>query len=298
MFDYVQRHWHGQQSLAWSFWFNLVTIRVILFVFQNAMVPEEGADYQAYRLLILVAVFVFHILLLIWQLVGVVRAAELHFLEHGIMALVWGTQLASVLLFLLTAVYAMGAVQMTLQASEDTDILAKIDAEHAQQYTLNISEDHRIVYIDGLIALGITRAFKAFLLEHSGIETVVLKSSGGNIYEGRGLARTIAENTLNTHSDALCASACIIAYSGGMVRSASKKAAFGFHQYRINADYAIIATDVVKEQRRDEKRLLDAGVSMDFVNKVYSQPSEAMWWPDLQELRVAGFLHEIVDGIE
>ncbi|MFK7993326.1 MAG: hypothetical protein AB8B87_04250 [Granulosicoccus sp.] len=291
MLGYAKRHWYGQQSLAWSFWFNLVLLRVLVFALQTSLSPTDGEDYRTYRDVILVAVFVFHGLLLLWQLVGVVRAADSHFSEHGTMALVWGSHLGAVLMFLLTAVYTLGAVQMTLKNAEKTDVLALMNDEHASRYSITLSADNYSLLIDGTIELGITRALKATLQQSPQVHTVILNSEGGNIYEGRGLARLIIDKQLDTHVDTLCASACIIAFSGGKVRSSSLRARFGFHQYRLEADYTIIATDVGKEQRRDQQLLLDAGVGTEFVQGVFSQPSASMWWPALEELQDAGFLH-------
>jgi len=84
-----------------------------------------------------------------------------------------------------------------------------------------------------------------------------------------------------------------IAFSGGKVRTDGNGAKFGFHQYRRDAEYTIIATDVAKEQLRDQQRLLNAGVDASFVADVFSQPSASMWWPALETLLAAGFLHEI-----
>lgn len=293
MLGYVRRHWHGQQSLAWSFWFNLVAIRSLVFFLQNTLAPDEGTDYLALRGIVLAAVVVFHAILLVWQVVGVVRAADTHFSEHGNMALVWGAQLGAVLMLVLSAVYALGAVQMTIPVPEEADVFAQMEEEHARQYSLRRSEDGRSILINGTIELGITRAVKGFLLENPKIDTVMLESSGGNIYEGRGLAKVIADNALNTHVDKSCASACIIVFAGGKMRSAEASSSFGFHQYRVNADYTIIATDVEKEQRKDEQLLLDAGISKAFVDRVFTHESASMWWPELQDLLNANFLHQI-----
>lgn len=249
-------------------------------------------DFHANRKLVILVAFAFHVIVLVWQVVGVVRAAESHFAERGNMALVWGAQLGCVVMFLLSAVYALGAAQMTLRTSEPVDVLAQMNVEHARQYTLEISDNERAVYIDGMIDLGISRAVKSYLLQYPDIEVMVLNSSGGNIYEARGLARLLAENNLRAHVDYACASACTIAFSGGTVRTADEHARFGFHQYRIDADYTIIATDIEKEQSRDQQRLLGAGVNPQFVDKVFSQPSASMWWPDRKELLIAGFLHD------
>ena len=290
MADYLRRHWQGQQTLAWSFWVNLVAVRVFVFLLQTLLTPTDGGDYHHFRTTVYILVFVLHAVLLIWQLVGVVRAADVHFSEHGNMALVWGAQLGGVLFFMLTAVYALGAVQMTMQAPVVIDVLTRMNEEHASQYDFTLSDDGLSMTIEGSIELGITRALRDFLSAHNDIRSVTLNSSGGNIYEGRGLAGVFLEYELATHVENRCASACIIAFAGGRQRSAGGSASFGFHQYRVDASYTIIATDVAKEQRRDQQLLLDAGVSREFVDRVFSHPSESMWWPSVSALHEAKFL--------
>ena len=293
--NYLRNHWLGEQSLFVAFWINLVGIRVVVFVAQNALAPAEGGDWRDHRTLILTAVVIFHVALLLWQVVGVIRAAEKHFAENGNMALVWGTQLGAVLLFLLTAVYALGAVQMSMPVPEELDVLARMDEEHASQYELLLNQDKRELSITGKIELGITRAVTELLDQHSTIKTVVLYSDGGNVYEARGLAKLFVQRNLNLHVADKCASACTIAFAGGVNRTANRAASFGFHQYRVNAQYTIIATDVEKEQQRDQQLFRDAGVAEPFVATVFSQPSTSMWWPELGRLVDAGFLHDVVD---
>ena len=290
MADYLKSHWRGQQTLAWSFWINLVTVRVLVFVIQTMVTPSDGGDYHDLRTPVYLLVLLFHAVLLVWQLVGVVRATDVHFSEHGNMALVWGAQLGGVLFFMLTAVYALGAIQMTMQAPVMDDVLTQMNEEHASQYEFALIDDGTSMTIDGSIELGITRALRNYLAQHQGIRLVTLNSSGGNIYEGRGLAGVFVEHELATHVEHRCASACTIAFAGGQQRSAGESASVGFHQYRVDASYSIIATDVAKEQSRDEQLLLDAGVAKEFVDRVFSQPSESMWWPSLSVLHEAGFL--------
>ena len=290
MTDYLRRHWQGQQSLGWSFWVNLVAVRVTIFLLQTLFTPADGEDYHDFRTILYVLVFVFHVVLLIWQLVGVVRAAEVHFSEHGNMALVWGAQLGGVIFFILTAVYALGAVQMSMKAPVEIDVLTQMNEEHASQYDFALSDDGLSMSIEGSIELGITRALRGYLAAHQEVRLVTLNSSGGNIYEGRGLAGVFLEFGLATHVENRCASACTIAFVGGKPRSAGDGANFGFHQYRVDASYTIIATDVAKEQSRDQQLLLDAGVTREFVEKVFSHPSESMWWPSVSTLHEAGFL--------
>ena len=293
MRNYLSEHWRGHHSLARTFWVNLVGLRIVVFMLQNALAPAEGSDYSEMRWPLFALVFAAHGVLLAWQVVGVIRAAERHFASHGNMALVWGAQLGAVLMFVMSAVYALGAVQMSFVSPAEPDTLAQMEAEHANKYRISISDNAQWVHIDGNIELGITRAFRTLLAEQAEISTVVLESPGGNIYEGRGLARLFADQGLNTHVEGTCASACTIAFAGGHKRSATLDARLGFHQYRVDANYAIIATDASREQLRDTELFLRAGVDPQFVAQAFSHPATSMWWPSMDELLSARFIDSV-----
>lgn len=290
---YSVAHWRGQQSLAQSFWVNLVGLRVLVFQAQDALSPAEGQDYSHAAFLVFSATLLFHGLLLLWQLVGVVRAAERDFSTRGNMALVWAAQLGSVLLFLLSAVYALGASQWTLVAPVEEDTLSRMAQEHASRYQLSVSPSGQELHIEGSIESGISKAVRNLLTSDPRIRQVNLTSPGGNVYEGRALARLFREYALDTRSDGICASACTTAYVGGKRRSASPDAAFGFHQYRLDASYTIIGVDIQKEQERDARLFQDAGVTMDFIRSLFEELPADMWWPTLDELIIARMVHEI-----
>jgi hypothetical protein len=290
--SYIIAHWLGHQSLAWSFWVNLVVLRVLVFSFQTSVGSGDWNGSTALRLVVVVAVVVLHGLLLIWQIVGVVRAADVHFLSQGNMALVWGSQLGAVLLFVLTIIYSIEAIQMTMVSPHQENPLARIARERANQYSLTVGVAKRELSIDGLIELGITRAVRRIIHDHPSITRVNLTSEGGNIFEARGLAKLFTKRKLDTHIIGVCASACTTAFVGGLKRSAEPGASVGFHQYRIDAKYAIIATDVKKEQTRDANLFLAAGVSEEFVRAMFDRVPQSMWWPSSQELLQAGFIND------
>ena len=290
MSAYLLSHWRGQQSLVWSFWINLISLRVLLFVAQSHWIEAAPTLSLPSPTVIYLLVLLAHGVLLLWQVVGVVRACDHHFAENGSMATLWGAQLAAVVLFLMSAAYALEAVQLALKPPESENVFALIRKEHAAQYDISFSDDKCEIRIDGLLALGITKAVNRMLLNNADVRTVVLNSDGGNIYEGRGLAKLFADKNLNTRVSQQCASACTLAYIGGTRRTAVPGARFGFHQYRVDADYDIIATDVAKEQARDRSLFLNAGVSDSFTERMFSQVSSGMWWPELKALETAGVL--------
>lgn len=289
---YVVDHWQGRQSLAWSFWVNLVALRIILFSLQTRLAPVEGEDYSHWRVTVLVMVFASHIVLLCWQIVGVIRSADRHFSIHGNMALVWGAQLGATLLFILSTVYALGAVQMTYRLPPEKRATTSPPAL-AETYAISISRSGSELSIEGYIGTGITRAVRKQLLARPSIVQVRLSSSGGNIFEARGLYKLFSVNGLATHVTARCSSACTTAYAGGALRSASPEAEFGFHQYRMDSPYFTIATNAAAEQRIDEELFLEAGVSKEFVGMMFHRQADDMWWPSLKALQESGVVHEL-----
>lgn len=289
---YVVEHWYGRQSLTWSFWVNLVALRILVFTLQTIVTSGTWSGYVPSREYVVFAVIAFHGLLLLWQIVGVVRAAEVHFAVQGNMALVWGAQLACVLLFLLSSIYSLEAYQMIVVIPTEQDPLVLMEKKRASQYSLSLDSTQFQLSIDGSIELGITKAVRQLLNNHPSIEQIYLNSVGGNIYEARGLAKLFKTHKLDTHNKHICASACTVAFVGGLNRSIGLDAKFGFHQYRVAAEYSIIVTDVDKEQDRDAALFLEAGVSKAFVRVMYDQGAQAMWWPSVQELLQAGYIHE------
>lgn len=292
MITYLLTHWQGKQSLGWSLWINLIGVRVLIFSAQTYWLSTSGVAPALPPPLVYGIVLLAHGVVLLWQIVGVIRACDHHYAEHTSMATVWGTQIVAIVLFLLSAIYSLEAVQANLQSknSNGDAVFEQIRRNHAAQYQLTTTGSGCTLQIDGTLALGITKAVRQLLVQNDKLHTVVLNSNGGNVYEGRGLAKLFSENQLNTHVNDQCASACTLAFIGGKNRTATSTARFGFHQYRLEADYDIIAADVKKEQTRDIALFLQSGVSELLVEQLYKQSASSIWWPDIAELLAAGFV--------
>ena len=292
MLGYLRDHWHGRQSLAWSFWVNLVGLRAALFGLQHLLAPEKGSDYSNHATLVLALSFLISGPLLVWQIIGVVRASDQFYRHTGSQALVWGAQISMVLIFFLTATYALQSWQFTLKVPEEENFLTRMDREHAEKYDLTV--EGNVLRLTGSIELGSTRRVGELLERNPGVQLVILESDGGNIYEGRGLARLFAAKNLATRVETRCSSACTIAFSGGTHRSMAQTAKLGFHQYKVDADYDIVVTNPLKEQERDLQRFRDAGFNEAFLEQVFASRPQEMWFPASDELLAAGVVHEVV----
>lgn len=279
---YVTGHWSGAHGLVWSFWINLVLIRILVFLLQDWVNPAEGHDFQDYWLIVLGFALFFHGVLFAWQTVGVIRASEVHIRGLGAMAPVWGTHLALILAFLWILVYAQKAWLMTVPAPQDPG--NPFEAARAASYDIVPSSDGLSLAVTGTLELGITRLLVQQLEAHPDVEQVILNSSGGNIYAARGVSNTIREFGLDTLVTSDCSSACTTAFIGGIRRRLGEDARLGFHQYRVQAGYAVLNADPASEQDRDRAIFRRAGVEGWFIDRMFDSPASDMWFPEVSEL--------------
>ncbi|MGI9393785.1 MAG: hypothetical protein ACR2OY_04000 [Boseongicola sp.] len=277
-------HWRGQQSFAWSFWVNLVLLRLLIFAAQEWLSPEEGQNFSDNRALVLLLIVIFHGLILAWQIVGVLRASGAHIRAHGSMAPVWGSQLAIIAAVLWVISYSFGAWQMTQLVPDSLDSQAELEAARAAKYSIVPTEDGQSLTLAGSLELGITDHFKDQIKAYPDVDQIILASTGGNIYEARGLANIIRQHDLNTLVITECSSACTTVFIGGAKRQLSPGSKLGFHQYRIDADYAVLNADPVREQNRDRDTFLQSGVAPWFLDKMFDSNAAEMWYPALSEL--------------
>ena len=291
MISYIKDHWHGRQSLSWSLFVNFIALRVLIFLVQELLTPAEGQDYHDERLWVFAAIFVFHGVIFVWQAVGVLRAAEAFIKARGATAGLWATQLLAAIGLFLVLSYSFGAWQMTLPAPDPLQQLAELDAERRAKYTLKLDASTATLTLAGTLELGITKAFKTIIEANSDIQRVVLFSTGGNIYEARGLSQVIRRNGLATHVPKECSSACTTVFVGGVHRSVADNGRLGFHQYRIDADYAVLAADPAREQERDHQLFRQAGVAQWFIDRMFRRSADQMWYPDRSELLDAGVIN-------
>ncbi len=277
-------HWRGQHGFAWSFWVNLVLLRVLIFALQERVSPEEGNDFSGKSLLILTLVVIFHGFVFVWQVVGVFRASGAHIRASGSMAPVWGSQLAIIIAALWVMSYVFGAWQMTLPVPDLLSNQTKLEAERAAKFSIEPSIDGRSLTLAGSLELGITDHLRDQIAAYPDVDQIILASTGGNIYEARGLANTIRQNGLNTLVIAECSSACTTVFIGGARRQLAPGSKLGFHRYRIDADYAVLNADPLREQDRDRTTFLQSGVAVWFLDKMFDSEASEMWYPELSEL--------------
>ncbi|MGR6429627.1 hypothetical protein [Rhizobium sp. PAMB 3182] len=285
---YIRSHWRGEQGLWWSFAVNLVLLRALIFLAQWLLRPAKGDDYFDGRIAVFLLMFLFHGVVLVWQVVGVFRAGEAHIRSNGSIAAHWGAQLGVIIAFWLTISYAFEAWQTTIYIPKGESFAARMERERMSRYQMIVDDEAGVVSLVGSIELNATRRMRELLEGHPGIKTVTLASEGGNIFEARGLAKLIRERGIDTRVDGDCTSACTIIFIGGAQRIIGPGGRLGFHQYRVDAQYVVLGNDPAKEQEKDRGLYGEAGVAPAFLSQMFAKGAADMWFPTTAELLDAG----------
>lgn len=150
---------------------------------------------------------------------------------------------------------------------------------------VTVDRDGRTLHVSGSYGVGGAEIVRRALDAHPGIRTVVLSGPGGRASVGFELYRLFQQHRLATRVDGACASACTIAYLGGVDRSVSPGGRLGFHR----ASFPGMSDDDMHESNRDLRRFMIYGakVTPEFVDRVFDTPPGSIWVPTPQEL-VAG----------
>ncbi len=291
----MRSHWRGRQSLAWSFWVNLVLLSAVLLSVENLIIDAVFADPGTAAAAVLVSFVSLRLLICVWQIVGLARACDRYQRAYGSIATVWAVHLGIVgsLAFACTSVLA-SAQSVFLEPRAEL-LSSRWERERAAKYDLTLSDDGTVLFLNGSFEGGITKRFAALVEKHRGLRTVILESPGGNTFEGRGVARAIRAHGLDTHVVADCFSACTLAFIAGETRTIGPKGRLGFHQYGLEAQYRLPFVDVAGEQEVDRGTFEARSVRKDFVEKIFEAPHEGLWIPSSGELVEAGVVHAVLN---
>lgn len=159
--------------------------------------------------------------------------------------------------------------------------------------SLTVSADGTQVTLAGDFGLGLTAKLKDLLAVHSGVAAIVLDSDGGNVFEGRGVAKLIAERGLDTIVHGRCLSACTTAFVAGRRRLLGPDGKLGFHQFGFADAHAFPAVDPTEEQEKDRAYFAGRGIDPEFLTKIFQAPQAGIWISDPAELLAASVVHEI-----
>ena len=290
---YVRSHWLGRQSLAWSFWVNLVLLRALL-IYLEAFVrfPSRGVGHDS-EIAAVGYLLVAHVVIYAWQVVGVVRCCDRYLAHYWSTILVWGAYLGIAASLPVTFVSALATFQTNILKSEETLISSIWERDRTARYTLRVSGDGTQISLTGSFELGLTKNLSALLQEHPDVTSIVLSSPGGNVYEGRGVAKLVTQHGLDSYVFETCSSACTTAFIAGATRTLGSNGRLGFHSYRIEAEYQVPFVDPVREQNHDRELYVSQKIADAFLIKIFESPPSDLWFPEPRELLEAGVVHRI-----
>ena len=238
-----------------------------------------------------------------WQLIGLLRASDKDYLRHGNTV---KTRLIQ-LLMLLAIGFNLSASIDSIQAAtfknkqqENSDDYLEFKKQQIQNYTLTLRNNKTQLVISGEFDIGISKQVINVLKRNPQISSIALNSIGGHIYEGRGLSKLFTRQSLDTYVYKQCTSACTTAFSGGVKRYLGSSGKLGFHQYKqdlVAHKKSVGFHDATAEQNRDLELFKSRGIDHGFLDKIFNESSDSMWFPSHDELITAKVIDAITDTI-
>ncbi len=290
--SYLLSHWRGELSLKLSLWVNMVGLLCVVSIAELIFLSRLAIDPAHLISISLISLFFTRLFIYPWQLVGLFRAIDQDFIDHRNTLKTRGLQAFAMLSVLFTLVYSLEVIQSTVFHKRQLEMYAH--PPDRLNYEIKIDGGRKQLRINGTLDIGITKAVRDVLLANPGLSSVALQSPGGQVYQGRGLARLFSEYQLDTYVFKECSSACATAFIGGRRRYLGEEAKLGFHQYALEPNsrgYRVIFYDPRLEQKRDMALYKSRGVKPEFLQNIFDQPASRIWFPDHATLLDANVVH-------
>jgi hypothetical protein len=270
---HIKTHWTGRTDFIWLIAINLFAVHIAIHLIGGL----------AHGIAIWNILFPLIAIILIWQIVGTIRAA-LYGLDHpdGIFKII-----ALFGALMVVTISTFWQVNDQYHRLYDPPPPPFIDPAIIE---LPRSVDGTEITLTGPINLKQYNAFRD-IIDVNKLRRVVLDSQGGNIFAARGFHRLIVERGLDTHVTTDCFSACTIIFIAGENRTAETSARFGFHAYAYHHGHTGQQIDVSVEQAKDITLFSRLNTPATFVTKIFATPADDMWHPSHAELRRANILN-------
>jgi hypothetical protein len=293
---FLINHWQGKLPLQVSLWLVFIGLLVLLSSFEPFLLTRLVSNPELRVFAAIVSLVITRFIIFPWQLVGLFRATENDYIKHGNTIKNRSIQALMVLSVLYTLVYTLESMQAVIFNNEYIHFLAK--DKNQSEYTLKIENEGQQLHIKGIFDFGITDSVRKVINDNPELTSVVLESAGGQVYEGRGLSLLITKHEFDTYSYQECSSACATAFIGGKRRYLGHRGKIGFHRYRLESvsywNY-LPYLDIHSEQDKDLTLFKSKGVEQTFLDKVFDQTHNKMWFPAQQDLIDAGVIHELLE---
>ncbi len=292
---YIRDHWQGKHALLFALCVNLILIRALILLADRYTLPPYISDRIPALIATVAFILLFHGVVFVWQVVGVLRATQ-H--QSSILANIWTVVAYAVIgLYLVFTVLSIAASFRALAPERFIPVnLTELEDARASQYALTLSPDNTRIHITGTFTLGMAQRLAALLDQNPGVTGIVLHSDGGHVYEGRGVGFLIRDRGLDTYVFEACSSACTTAFIGGAKRYLGPNGRLGFHQYKIDLDYPVPLYDIKGQQEKEITFYRSQGIAESFLEQVFLTPHTGIWFPEAAELMEAGVVDGVVEG--
>lgn len=283
------RHWRGADGIGEALLRTLALLLAVGFVgFSLAGAPlpvfpraVTGAVLAAWSLTVLLS---------LWALAGVWRAAHRHVARGGSRFAGWPVKLGA----LLGALVLAAAV--TFDAVPDFKEYGPVafGPPARDLYALRILRGGTEIALSGELEWGIGADFEEALARNPGVRIVHLDSIGGRIFEGQRLAESIRRRRLTTYVAHRCESACVRVLAAGEERWLSRRAVVGLHRPWGRSSLASL------RRSADELTayLASRGVDRSIGERGAATPSSKMWHPSHEEIFGAHLASRYADAGE
>ncbi len=165
------------------------------------------------------------------------------------------------------------------------------DARLGGDLSVTVSANGRTLYVEGTYGLRSEDAVREALAENKEIKEVVLAGPGGRASTGFALFHMFRDRKLATRVDTACASACTLAFLGGVERSIGPKGRLGFHR----ASFPGMDDGDMNDSNRGIRYFLiySARVTPEFAQRVFETPAKSIWVPTPQELLAGKVINRV-----
>ncbi|WAH55454.1 zinc-ribbon domain-containing protein [Pseudomonas silvicola] len=290
-YNFVAKHWHGEYSLAVSYWLFGCLVSVVSALLSAAFgnfndALDLGTEQQGAMIVIF---YIAVMALSVWQIVGVIRSASAH-VSRG------GKQFWAVAAKVMVCI---GAIRLVMSFTLDGIPLIREGItmvrgnDNIPPYSLRLMRNDTELELAGGIPIGTTSAVRRILDSSPKVRVIHLNSTGGRIAEATKLADLISQRQLITYTRTTCSSACALAFLAGRERYISEQGRIGFHSASIHGATGSDALDV---NASFKGALVRAGATPQFVAKATSVSPQSLWFPTALELKEQNIITSVVDS--
>ena len=285
MLKFIGRHWHGETN----FWLGTLLFSIALPVcIYVAGIQWIGLyalqDTPTSRMIQAALVSSLIGAVGIWQLIGTWRASSKSKSPERWLLTRWGARVAAV------ATAGMALLILTKIPSGMASLYADAtDADRFGQEGYSVVVEGDQIVVNGSFAWGLLDKTASLLAQNGQIQTAVVDGPGGHVGVGTRLGAMIKARNLDTLTTKLCASACTDAFVAGKNRYLRKGAKLGFHSVGGDSPLAI---EIGKKRTIEHWRA--AGLTEDFIARVFETPADSVWYPTYDELLGANVITAVV----